>query len=89
MWISVKDRLPVRGVLVDVWRHDRGRIADCRLHSEPGELINGPGFIQWNMRCGRFAGGADITHWMPIPLVGSQGDPNAQARPIDLAKEGP
>jgi len=68
MWISVKDRLPEYGKVVDVWYAECGRIADCYLHCVRRNSDGQPEYGVWNhKRDGTCAGGPAITHWMERP----------------------
>ncbi len=65
-WISVKDRLPELGQVVDVWHDGIGRLADCYLYDVRPDDAK-PLFALWNHRFGSLAWGASVTHWMEIP----------------------
>ncbi len=67
MWISVKDRLPEHGVLVDVWQHGHGRTPDCFLWEFEDRVNGADRLTHWRRRHGCFAGWAPVTHWMERP----------------------
>jgi len=61
-WISVEDRLPEEGQIVDVWRHRRHtnyRYVRAYRGDPDNNFFSpvGPGVM-----CLR-----DVTHWMPLP----------------------
>lgn len=67
-WISVKDRLPPEGHLVDVWRRGQGRLANCYcFYKGYAHYANGTPLGMWNQKFVGYAGGASVTHWMEIP----------------------
>ncbi len=78
MWISVEDRLPEPGALVDVFQYGTVRLTDCYLYhvdsrNEAGQFVRR--CPQWNRDDGRYAEGVSITHWMerPAPPGAAQG----------------
>ncbi len=60
-WISVKDRLPAIGEVVDVWnRRRKARCTDASI-----EYLGDNGEPNWC--CSVYFFDEEVTHWRPVP----------------------
>lgn len=59
-WVSVAERLPVVGQVVDVWK-DNKRFIDMEVKSDSDGI-----YFDATIECHVF-GIEEVTHWMPIP----------------------
>lgn len=65
-WISVKDRLPEHGNVIDIWLKNGGRATGVYYFNfvEDGD---GPHFFDGHYRRNYRYEVDEVTHWMPLP----------------------
>ena len=61
-WVSVEERLPKPGAIVDIWTKGSGRVVDCNFEDDEGGVFtDNQDFSSEEYYV------EDITHWMPLP----------------------